>query len=64
MKQPPNFGEIVEVVSTDVPELQVGDVGEVVGLSDSGEYVGLWIDRLRLVYSVPTKDIERPHVDG
>lgn len=59
MEASPTFGDIVELIAADIPDLQVGDVGEVVGLSDDGAYVGLWIDRLQTVYTVATNQVKR-----
>lgn len=59
MEASPTFGDIVELIAADAPDLQVGDVGEVVGLSDDGAYVGLWIDRLQTVYTVATNQVKR-----
>lgn len=59
METSPTFGDIVELIAADAPDLRAGDVGEVVGLSDDGAYVGLWIDRLQTVYTVATHQVKR-----
>ena len=55
-----NFRDQVVVTAADVDDLVVGDRGEVVGLSDDGLYVGVWIERLQLVYVVAVDHLELP----
>ena len=51
------YGDRVVVAVGDVPDLVVGDEGEVVGLSDDGEYVGVMIDRIKRVYTLAVSQV-------
>jgi len=54
----PTFGDRVVLTVAGAPELLVGDTGEVVGSSDDGQYVGVWITRLQKVYTVGVDQVE------
>lgn len=54
-----DFGDEVVIVEAGFPELVVGDHGEVVGKSDDEEFVGVWIQRLRCVYTIAVTQVER-----
>lgn len=64
MKRSLTFGDVVELIATDSQDLRIGDGGEVVGLSEDGEYVGVWIDRFQMVYTVAVNDVNVRAHDG
>jgi hypothetical protein len=53
------FGDRVVVIAVDdIPDLVVGDRGEVVGMSDDGHHVGVMIDRFERVYTLAVGQVQ------